>query len=148
MFNNGFICGAVIFTFVLSGCGGDPGPQRVPVKGNIVMGDGKPVFPGSIQFFPAEGMSENTYRSSALLHEGGAFTMRTHPHGDGVVPGKYKVVLSLGMGSPRELAKYSSADTSTLEVTVPPEGLPDLQLKLEEKMGSTKKRGGPPGLRG
>ncbi len=107
------------------------------------MQDGMPVFPGSIALEPI-GRSE--FRSSALLHEEGEFKMRTYPHGDGVVPGKYKVVLSLGMGSPPELAKYSSAKTSTLELDVPEEGLKDLVLELEEVAQRGSKKTGPPGM--
>jgi len=143
---NSLMFGALICGLVLAGCGGESGPERVPVKGQIVMADGKPVFPGSIQFVPAKGMSEGSYQSSALLHEGGKFTMRTHPHGEGVVPGTYKVVLSLGVGSPRELAKYSNPKTTPLEVTIPEAGNENLKLTLKESV-LTGGRGGPPGMR-
>lgn len=95
------------------------------------MGDGKPIFPGSIAFEPVAGSS---FRASSLLYKEGDFNLRTYPHGQGVVPGKYKVVLSLGMGSPPELAKYSNTETTTLEVVVPDTGLETLELKLAEVM--------------
>ncbi|MGD9856887.1 MAG: hypothetical protein AB7U20_18215 [Planctomycetaceae bacterium] len=127
---------------LLAGCG-DSGPQRVPVTGQIVLSDGKPVFPGSIAFVPQEG---GEYQASTLLHEEGRFTMRTYPHGEGVVPGKYKVVLSLGMGSPAELAKYSNVKSSPLEVIVPETGLESVTLTLAETVSVPPRHAGPPGM--
>ncbi|WP_145458886.1 hypothetical protein [Gimesia panareensis] len=118
------------FTLLISSCS-DSGPTRVPVKGRIVMGDDKPIFPGAIAFEPVAGSS---FRASSLLYKEGDFDLRTYPHGQGVVPGKYKVVLSLGMGSPPELAKYSNTETTTLEVVVPDTGIESLELKLDEIM--------------
>jgi hypothetical protein len=126
----------------LAGCG-DSGPSRVPVDGTILMSDGKPVFPGSIAFIPTD---EQGHQASTLLHDGGKFSMRTYPYGDGVVPGKYKIVLSLGMGSPPELGKYASASSSTLEVTVTEPGTEDLKLTLNES-AKQQRQGGPPGMR-
>ncbi|MGH7173217.1 MAG: hypothetical protein ACRELF_13085, partial [Gemmataceae bacterium] len=69
--------------------------------------------------------------ASSVLQVDGSFTLTTHPHGDGVIPGAYKVTLALGRRPEKELNKYRRVETTTLEYTVPAEGLPDLLIELK-----------------
>ena len=113
----------------MPGCS-DPGPKLVPVRGKVLIESRGPVFPGSIWFIPEPG--GNDLEASSLLQKDGSFRLRTYPHGDGALIGKYKVTLSLGAGSPAELARYSRPSTTPLKVVVPESGWDDLVLTLEQ----------------
>lgn len=118
---------------ILGGCG-DKGPDLVPVTGKLLDNQGKPVFPGSIWFVVDGTTSSSTpvgLDASGMLQEDGSFTIRTYPHGEGAMVGRYRVTLSLGAGSSPKLAKYAGTRTSTILVDVPKTGVTDLIIRLE-----------------
>ena len=122
-----------LLPFAACGCGG-PGPQLVNVRGKVLDSDGKPVFPGSIWFVadgPAASAKGGVLDASSMLYEDGSFKLRTYPHGDGAMAGRYRVTLSLGAGSSPRLAKYAGPKTTPLTVDVPKDGLEDLVLRLD-----------------
>lgn len=125
--------GLLALALAVVGCGGG-GPQLVTVRGKLLDADGKPVFPGSI-WFVAEGAATGAERraldASSMLYQDGSFRMRTDPHGEGAMVGKYKVTLSLGAGSSPKLAKYAGPRTTTLSVDVTPVGIEDLVFRLD-----------------
>jgi hypothetical protein len=102
------------------GCG-DSGDEMLAVSGTVKNPDGSAVTAeegGLIQFTP-DGSGTTAMGS---LEKDGSFTMMTKKPGDGVKPGKYKVVLQLwknyragALAVPKE---YSDATTTPLEATV------------------------------
>jgi hypothetical protein len=135
-----------LLPFAACGCGGS-GPQLVTVRGKVLDSDGRPVFPGSI-WFVADGSAPSAnggLDASSMLYEDGSFKLRTYPHGDGAMVGRYRVTLSLGAGSSPRLAKYAGPRTTPLTVDVPQQGLEDLVLRLDssQSQGPTKPGGSP-----
>jgi hypothetical protein len=123
-------CGFALLLVCLAGCRGSSRPQLAPVKGRVVFKD-KAVTAADIYFHPDASRGNEGSLASSVLQEDGSFTLTTHPHGDGVMPGAYKVTLSLGRRPEKELDKYRKVETTPLEYNVPAEGLPDLLIKLE-----------------
>jgi prepilin-type N-terminal cleavage/methylation domain-containing protein len=69
--------------------------------------------------------------ATGLLALDGTFKLRTYPHGEGAMVGPYKVTISLGLGTPKDLAKYTRLQEAPFLIDVPPEGLTDLEFKLQ-----------------
>jgi hypothetical protein len=100
------------------GCGG--GEELIPVTGTVKNADGSALRfeSGLVVFMPeAGGRSAN-----GSVEKDGSFSMTTVEPGDGVKPGKYKVVLQIWKSyRDQTLAvpeKYGDAATTPLEVTV------------------------------
>ncbi len=132
-----------LLTLAVCGCA-ERGPELVIVRGKVLDSVGKPVFPGSIWFVSdsaSPSVNGSALDASSLLYEDGRFTLRTYPHGDGAMVGRYRVTLSLGAGSSPSLAKYASPKTTPLTVDVPKEGLQDLALRLDSSQ--SQERGHP-----
>lgn len=81
------------------GCGSSGPFEYVPVSGKVVYEDGTPLpLAGArIQFYPLDvTISDDVHPRPALatLDAGGAFDAATsHKYGDGLIPGKHKVVI-------------------------------------------------------
>lgn len=123
LFNAGFFTLAL-----LAGCG-ETAPKLVPVGGTVLY-KGKGLCPANIYFQPRGPEGKLAF---AALQTDGTFVMKTMNHGAGVVPGVYKVTLSVGLGNPPDLAEYDDKDKTPIEVTVPAEGLTDLTLSVPVK---------------
>ncbi len=126
----------------LVGCGGgSSGPQLVPAKGKVMRG-GQPLANVVLQFIPEKGQL-----SAASTNAQGEFTLYGPGGKEGAIPGTFKVTVacpfnpaagSSGDGSaptpnasPCSLpAKYSVPDTTTISVTIPPEGKSDLVVEV------------------
>lgn len=113
---------------VTIGCG-PAGPKLVPVRGRVVYADGRPVTAASVCFTP-EAATDDLKLATSLLMEDGTFTLRTYPDGDGAMIGAYKVTISLGRGTPRNLAQYTRLKDTPFKVDVPEQGLADLLFTL------------------
>ena len=72
----------------LAGCGG----KYHSVTGQVVM-DGEPLASAMVQFVPDEGGGQKP--ASGMSDAQGHFRMGTDKPGDGVAPGKYKVIVSM-----------------------------------------------------
>jgi hypothetical protein len=104
---------------VLCGCGSG-GSELISVTGTVKNADGS-VPKGetaAVWFEPvAEGRS-----ASGSIDEDGTFTMMTQTPGDGVAPGKYKVVLRIWKNyrtqTPAVPKEYTDAATTPLEAAV------------------------------
>jgi len=115
---------AVVFLawLVAAGCGGR-GVTLVPVSG-IVEVDGEPLATGAITVAPADGRP-----ASGMIGPDGRFTLSTFEPGDGVMPGRHKVVViasrSLSPSRVQWLVPKSMRTLATtpleLEVTAPTE---------------------------
>jgi hypothetical protein len=100
------------------GCGGD---ETLPVTGTIKDKDGTVVAAqqgGKVLFMPIEAGKAAT----GSVEADGTFTMMTESPGDGMQPGKYKVVLQLWKdyraGTLAVPDTYGDAATTPLEATV------------------------------
>ena len=125
-------CLAIAAAVSLCGCGGgvNDAPKTVSAKG-IVTYKGNPVSNHSVAFVP----DEEGMLASGTTDSAGRFTLTTSATGDGAVPGKYKVAISI---VPEEVApmpgfpeekdymppvsplpkKYTDVNTSDLLFTV------------------------------
>jgi hypothetical protein len=100
-----------------------------PVKGKVLLPDGKPVTSGRIVF----ASTKSTLTAPATIEKDGSFTVKGSV-GDGLPEGDYKVHIEVdetklpqvkGVPSRRKgtlpfPAEYSEADTSPLKATIKP----------------------------
>jgi hypothetical protein len=116
-------CGLAV---MMVSCASASKPKLVSVTGSVFYGD-KPAAGASVVFVPAAGIADATLaRASGIVADDGSFTLATHPHGAGAIPGEYVVVLTWYEGNARAMAnpksklpaKYADAATTTLKATV------------------------------
>ena len=121
----------LLFALLVSSVGCNRGPVLVPVTGEVTF-NGKPVVPGAVFIEPDGGPDGTVQRASGLLQLDGSFALRTYPHGDGAMPGKYRLYLQLGHGTKPELAAFTDVTRSPLMVIVPDAGLEDHRIELAD----------------
>src|SRR5262245_30413224 len=107
---NRFVC--LLWVAVLAGC---TGSRTSPVEG-IVLLDGKPLPDASVQFVP-QGTGRD---ATGQTDKSGAFSMSTYKPKDGVVPGDYKVVISLPTGTLDPTPHGSAEDAMSVAAKAPP----------------------------
>jgi hypothetical protein len=114
-------------------------PKTVPVKGRVLLANGKPLNGGRLVFHnkdPKKGAIEGR----ADLEPNGTYQPSTFGQDDGLMPGSYVVTIepvSYKTKAPKPVnadvipKKFQKKETSTLEVEVKSgeEKLPDLVLK-------------------
>ena len=113
----------IIATALMAGCGGGDGALQV--TGKVTSADGSPIpcEAGMVLFQPATtGENASEKHATGGVKPDGTFEMMTRTPGDGMQPGKYKVVLQLWKNyDKQQLAvpkKYGDATTTPLEATV------------------------------
>lgn len=107
-------------TTVIGGCGGDAGPEKVSVAGNVTVDD-QPVVEGTIAFVSLEGG-----RTAVTAIKNGAYTIS---QSDGPYPGQQKVTI-------QAFEKTGVTITVTKDLPGPPgdePAIPPGGLKLDEK---------------
>ncbi len=121
---------AVVVTGLALGCGGaSEAPASLslnPVKGKVVLDDGKPLTTGRVVFVSSTmGISPN-----GKIGTDGSYTLSSGEQGDGAPAGEYKVRIEHDLGPGTSAAKpkagaklpfplaYSDEDSSGLKVTV------------------------------
>jgi hypothetical protein len=109
----------VLTLAAIAGCRGGEG-ELIPVTGTVKYADGSAIkFENGAVLFQPESPGDH---ANGAVEPDGSFTMMTKKPGDGVKPGKYKVVLQLWKSyRDQTLAvpeKYGDAATTPLEVTV------------------------------
>lgn len=114
---------SVCLLLSIIGCSNQP--KLVPVEGTVSY-QNKPLVPGSIWLIPTSGGE----KASGLLQTDGSFKLRTFPHGDGVIPGSYKVIFTLGGGVTKDLALLTNEAKTPLTVEIPPEGKQGWTIQL------------------
>jgi hypothetical protein len=80
---------AALFLLGLIGCGGT-GPysgRLYPVKGQVLLADGKPLTSGTVQFIP----KEEGLPASGKIEADGTFSLKSLKSREGAAPGVYKV---------------------------------------------------------
>ncbi len=112
----------------LAGCSNKP--KLVTFTGKVVA-EGRAQLGGdpTIALVPVEGLGKE--RIQGMIGPDGAFKLNTYPHGDGVMPGKYKVLIQFDGGKAFE--HYTAANTTPLEVDVSDAGLTNYEIKLVPK---------------
>jgi len=92
------------FSVGLGGCGG-PGPYTgtlYPVKGQVLLADGKPLTGGFVQFIPKQGGLPAT----GSIGPDGTFSLKSLKNREGAAPGEYKVRIE---PSPQLLSRRGKA---------------------------------------
>jgi hypothetical protein len=130
----------LLVTLTLAGCGPREVPlaQTVPVKGKVVLADGRPVTAGRV-LFSAKGPDMGGVEPFGDLKKDGTFVLTTQKLNDGAVVGRYVVSIQLvdhnhpnakAITSSSVPTKYRDSATSDLVVEVRP-GDNDLTLTLK-----------------
>lgn len=96
------------------GCGGLDGLPRQAVSGKVTL-DGQPLDSALITFTPADEGGSST--PAATRVSGGAFSVS---QADGLVPGKYRVSLSVAKEVPVKASRKKETDSVTGEEITPP----------------------------
>ncbi|WP_145943922.1 hypothetical protein [Fuerstiella marisgermanici] len=120
--------------------------KTVTLTGTVLV-DGQPRGNASISFVPkaADGGARTAY---AKTESDGSFSATTYVTGDGIIPGSYTISLgSEADGASTDpsamMAAAQGAAINSSEITVPPEGLTDVEIKLTSSgSGSQKKEPG------
>jgi hypothetical protein len=131
----------------LAGCGGgSEAPTSLtlyPVKGKVLLEDGKPLTAGRIVFVATQG----NIAPNGTIGSGGEFTLSSGPAGEGAPAGEYKVridpeITGGGQGKVKKGARfpfglhYTDEDSSGLTATVKPEpnDLPPFKLSAKDSV--------------
>ncbi len=122
-----YLC-ALPLALVLAGCRSEPPVQLVPVRGRATLAQ-KPLGRVTIQLLP-DGAKKGTPSAVGQTEADGSFHLTTPPHGEGAVPGKYKVTVTsyTGKGVP---ASYGNPRDTPLRIEIPAGGLENWDLKLK-----------------
>lgn len=129
-----------ILILAVSGCGGGAGPGLSLVSG-LVTFEGKPVGPGTVAFLPVDPKGNP---ASGTIEKNGRFKMSVYNPGDGVIPGEYKVAVTVvkepahaddkgNLIPPTYLSpdRYMNPETSGFKVTVEKSKSQDLKFDLK-----------------
>jgi hypothetical protein len=119
-----------LLALALAGCGG-PSVRLVSVRGRATLG-GKGLGRVTIQLVADSSKGTHAPAGVGQTDEDGSFRITTPPHGDGAVPGHYKVTVTsyTGKGIP---SAYANPATTPLRIEIPPGGLEKWTLELKGK---------------
>ncbi|HKB38881.1 MAG TPA: hypothetical protein VKD72_20730 [Gemmataceae bacterium] len=117
----------LLVALALAGCSGSS-VRLVPVQGRATLGN-KALARVTIQLVPDASKGTHAPAGAGQTDENGAFRITTPPHGEGAVPGFYRVMVTayVGQGVP---PSYSDPSKTPLRVEIPPSGLENWELKL------------------
>jgi hypothetical protein len=112
----------------LVGCRAEPGVRLVPVRGRATLGK-QALAHVTIQLVPDAKKGTHAPAGVGQTDEGGRFQITTPPHGEGAVPGHYKVTVTSysGKGVP---PNYGDPRKTPLGIEIPPGGLDNWELKI------------------
>ena len=121
----------LLLAVVLAGCRAEPAVRLVPVHGRATLGP-RALGRVTIQLVPDESKGTHAPAGVGQTDEDGSFRIATPPHGEGAVPGRYRVTVAsyTGKDVPRS---YADPRATPLRVEIPPEGLKDWDLKLASR---------------
>jgi hypothetical protein len=121
---------------MVAGCRGSSlsQPTTYEVQGKVILASGKPLAAGRVTFVAADEMLP---QASGEIQPDGEFSLTTRVHGDGAVPGHYKVRIEPAESKNRRAirpgfpVKYVDEDSSGLLITVKAESnrLDPIRLK-------------------
>jgi hypothetical protein len=117
----------VLLAAALLGCRAEPALELAPVRGRVSLG-GKGLSHATVQLIPDEAKGTTAPTGAGQTDEDGRFQITTPPHGEGAVPGHYKVTVTAYSGSVPQ--RYADPITTPLLVEIPLDGLEDWRLEL------------------
>lgn len=120
-----------LLALTLAGCWGDPAVRLAPVRGRATL-EGNGLGLVTIQLVPDGSKGTHAPAGSAQTDEDGSFQITTPPHGDGAVPGHYKVTVTSYTGKVVPPG-YADPAKTPLRIEIPPAGLENWELKLKSK---------------
>jgi hypothetical protein len=125
-------CGPLPFLVLVlaAGCSGSPDSKLVKASGQVLY-KGRPLANVPLQLTPVN--PEAGFTANGTTDDEGKFTLQTQlPNSKniqpGAVPGDYKVTFNLYRGDPRVPDDYLHVETTTLDLTIPPEGSDNLTI--------------------
>ena len=108
------VCTAVVL-IALAGCSG--AEKAGSTLQGVVKFNGEPLPDAVVQFFPKSGTGSS---AQAVTNAAGEYEAAMSRSLTGIRPGDYKVTVSGRVGDKQVPAAYASAETSILEISVPP----------------------------
>ncbi len=131
---------ASIIGLSAAGCGRSDFPKTYPLRGKVVLKDGRPLTGGYIEF---ESTDEAKWRGAGNIEEDGAFegavTSKDGKEVDGLVAGEYLVRIEPPRGDAEDApavrvpARYRNFETSGLKVVIPHSGPITFELDVKAK---------------
>jgi hypothetical protein len=126
----------LLFSILFVGCG-KAGPELYPVEGKVTM-NGQAPEGATVVLVPSSGTIEVANQPTGVVSSDGTFKLQTYPHGEGALPGDYKVLVTWLPPDARKQekpinkapVKYADPKTTPLSATIK-EGqntLPEFQL--------------------
>jgi hypothetical protein len=126
-----------ILGMIALGCGeggliydSQPGDPTHPVKGRVLLADGKPAEGGRVIFNPVKGPG---LQARGEIGSDGTFTLMSRTEGDGAISGEYSVLVVIPPTRQelRRYEKYANEDRPLLKasITSGPNELAPFQLK-------------------
>ncbi|TWT35451.1 hypothetical protein KOR34_03420 [Posidoniimonas corsicana] len=116
---------SVLSASMFMGCGGSrPSFGVVPVEGRVTYDDGTPIPGVAVQFVPQtpplDAKTVPRPGVAGIADDGTIAQVTTYNYGDGLVPGKHKVIVKSKTGNGQRTQavdpKYSSSETTPLMV--------------------------------
>jgi len=131
------IASLLLTVMVLVGCGNSQ-PSNTIVSGRLEVAGGIPLGEGKLILVPEDPLPGQN-PAGATINSDGTFTCYSSSGGSGIPPGAYKIMVSFpsAMTGPHPLhetfKRYTKLDTTPLRIEVPPGGLRDLVLELQDE---------------
>jgi hypothetical protein len=115
--------------FILSGCG-ENAPRLVPVTGKAFQGN-EPLVGVIVKFVSDLSNGNQGHSAQATAGTDGSFTLETYPYGQGVMPGRYKVIFLYYSRNDMLPRKYTKFHLTPLVVEVKEGGDNNFVFNLE-----------------
>jgi len=109
---------------IAGGCGGEARPNTIPVSGKVVW-NAQPLTKGTVAFVPTG--TEQSFPASGEIDSKGNYRLTTFKAGDGVMPGEYRIAVTVMEGADAAAKKegtrilpekYYRADKSGLTASI------------------------------
>jgi hypothetical protein len=105
-------------------------PQLVQASGKVQSG-GAPVPSANVTFIPDAAKNPNGRAASGQTTSDGSFRLQTSPHGDGAMPGFYRVTVTVYSSKMPFPSKYTQLNSTPLLEEIPVSGITDMILDLK-----------------
>jgi hypothetical protein len=118
---------AVLLAAALLGCRSEPALKLAAVRGRVTLG-GRGVSHATVQLIPDDKKGTTAPPGAGQTDNDGGFEITTPPHGQGAVPGHYKVTVTAYSGSVPQ--RYTDPVKTPLSIEIPAGGLEDWKLDV------------------
>jgi hypothetical protein len=117
----------LLLAAALLGCRSEPALELAPVRGRVSLG-GKGLSHATVQLMPDETKGTTAPTGAGQTDGDGGFEITTPPHGQGAVPGHYKVTVTAYSGAVPQ--RYADPIKTPLSIEIPAAGLEDWKLEI------------------